>query len=286
MKALSGFYYVEHNGTIITCKGRGVFRNRKITPLVGDFVEFDHTENEEGYITAIKPRKNELVRPPIANITQGIIVSSIVTPNFSPLLLDRFIVLLETKSIKPMILITKADIADSHSLDEVMMYKDYYQSIGYHVSVSNNTKQAVMDVRDYLKEEVTVLVGQSGAGKSTFLNNLDPELELETKEISTSLGRGKHTTRHVELLQVNQGLIADTPGFSSLEFPDMAAGNMADAFIDFHAYQASCKFRGCLHHKEPGCAVKEAVEDKDLPEFRYEHYLLFLQELLSRKPRY
>ena len=286
MKALSGFYYVEKDGKWYTCKGRGVFRNKKITPLVGDIVDFDWTGEDEGYITKVQPRKNELVRPPVANVTQGIVVTSIVQPDFNPLLLDRFLVLFESKHITPVLLFTKQDLADEKVMTRLREAKAYYESIGYQVFLSDNTETAAEQVKKELENEVTVLAGQSGAGKSTLLNELDPAFNLETKAISTSLGRGKHTTRHVELFAVNGGLVADTPGFSSLDFPNLNIEELADCFIEFKNYKDSCRFRGCLHHKEPNCAVKTAVEEQEIAAFRYEHYLKFLQEIQMRKPRY
>src|SRR5699024_3159681 len=284
--ALICFFYVETKDQLYACIGRGVFRNKKISPLVGDFVELDETASDEGYITHVKSRKNKLVRPPVANVTQGMIVSSVVQPNFSSFLTDRFITLLEYKQMKPVLLITKIDLANESELKEIKDITAYYESIGYSVFFMQPEKDAISVIRNKLDNEVTVLAGQSGAGKSTLLNHLDPSLNLQTKEISTSLGRGKHTTRHVELFSVANGLVADTPGFSSLEFPDMKPEELSSCFTEFETYNQQCKFRGCIHYKEPNCKVKDAVDKELIAEFRYKNYITFLEEILNRKPRY
>lgn len=287
IKALSGFYYVQSGDEVYTCKGRGVFRNQNISPLVGDFVKFDVTEGLDGYIQVIEKRFNELVRPPVANISQALIVNAAVEPKFSSLLLDRFIVVAEALGVKPIIVITKQDLATETALKKITKHVADYEDIGYQVKfVSLEKAQALTDLKDFLSDEVTVVMGQSGVGKSTLLNVLNPEFNIKTGEISKSLGRGKHTTRHVELLQVNGGLVADTPGFSSIEFSEMEAEALANYFIDMRAVSQDCKFRGCMHDKEPKCAVKAAVEAGNIQTYRYENYLTFLTEIKNRKPRY
>ncbi|MFC4023199.1 ribosome small subunit-dependent GTPase A [Oceanobacillus longus] len=287
VKALSGFYYVQSGDKIYSCKGRGVFRNRKITPLVGDFVQFEESNPGEGYIMEIEKRSNELVRPPIANINQAIIVSSAVSPDFSTLLLDRFLVLIESKNINPLIFITKIDLISDKERMNMNSYKEIYEKIGYSVEMlSSKQPDNVPVLEHYFADKVSVFAGQSGVGKSTLLNVLKPSLLLKTAEISKSLGRGKHTTRHVELMQVNHGLVADTPGFSILEFNEIEAEELTNCFPEMRAIRENCKFRGCMHHKEPKCAVKTAVDNEEIPKFRYEHYLSFLEEIQTRKPRY
>jgi len=287
IKALSGFYYVQSANGVYQCRGRGVFRKRKITPLVGDFVKFDHSNPEEGYIQEIVERKNELVRPPIANIDQAIIVCSAVMPDFSPLLLDRFLVLVEDKRITPLIFITKMDLATSEQIERINLYKKGYEEIGYTVELLSSKEPDHTDhLHPYLKDKVSVVAGQSGVGKTSMLNALDEKLLLKTNEISKSLGRGKHTTRHVELIEISQGLIADTPGFSTLDFQEVEAPDLSSCFPEMDRLAEHCKFRGCLHHKEPGCAVKDAVEAGTIQDHRYEHYLRFLEEIQTRKPRY
>ncbi|WP_373895977.1 ribosome small subunit-dependent GTPase A [Virgibacillus natechei] len=288
IKALSGFYYVQADEYIYQCRGRGLFRNMKITPLVGDFVTFDISSNpNEGYIMEIKQRENELVRPPIANIDQAIIVSSAVEPAFSTVLMDQFLVLIEAKDIKPVIFITKMDLVSDEERSKITRYQKAYQKIGYNVELLS-TKEPVKlpDLDHYFTGNVTVFAGQSGVGKSSLLNVLNPSLLLKTAEISKSLGRGKHTTRHMELKQVHHGLVADTPGFSSLDLSEIDAEVLADCFPEMREIKADCKFRGCMHNKEPKCAVKQAVEQGEIAGYRYENYLRFLKEIQSRKPRY
>lgn len=287
IKALSGFYYVKSNDNLYQCRGRGVFRNKKITPLVGDMVEFEISGPDEGYIMEIKPRKNELVRPPIANINQAIIVSSAIAPEFSTKLLDRFLVLIEFKNIKPVIFITKVDLLSEEKLEELKIYKNAYENIGYQVELFSTMDSTYSsNIGLYLKDHITVIAGQSGVGKTSLINSLDSSLLLATGEISVSLGRGKHTTRHVELLEVEGGLVADTPGFSALDFNEIELEELPELFPEMRERRNDCKFRGCLHYKEPKCAIKEALSNGEIEEYRYEHYLDFLKEIQTRKPRY
>lgn len=287
IKALSGFYYVLHNETIIQCRGRGVFRKNKITPLVGDEVIFQAENDKEGYILEVKERKNELVRPPIANVDQAILVFSAVEPDFSTLLLDRFLVLIEFNHIQPVICITKLDLADDEQYREIEYYAKHYRNAGYEVVLTSSEKEiGIEQLHPHLERKISVFAGQSGVGKSSLLNALNPNLELKTNDISAHLGRGKHTTRHVELINIGHGLVADTPGFSSLEFTNLEAVDLTFCFPELQKASDNCKFRGCLHLKEPKCGVKAAVETGEIPSFRYEHYVDFLQEIKERKPRY
>lgn len=286
-KAISGFYYVEQNGKLIQCKGRGVFRNRGISPLVGDFVTFTQEGESDAVITKVHPRRNELVRPPIANVDQVLLVFSIVEPEFSLHLLDRFLVVIESYGIQPIIILTKKDLADQQSITTIQEAVQYYRSIGYTVLKTAIGDPGLYDeLYPYLKGKTTVLAGQSGVGKSTLLNTLLPNLQLKTGKISTALGRGKHTTRHVELLEIADGLVADTPGFSSLDFDHIEREELSKYFIEMYEVSKNCKFRGCLHVSEPHCAVKESVATGEISNSRYEHYLQFLQEITDRKPRY
>jgi ribosome biogenesis GTPase len=287
IKALSGFYYVESNGEIITCRGRGNFRNRKITPLVGDHVNFHLEKSGEGYLLEVSERKNELVRPPIANVDQAILVFSAVEPDFSPVLLDRFLVLIEFNEIKPIIVVTKIDLVSDEAFEQITTHVNYYRQIGYEVLLtSSKTEEGVEKVQPLLAEKISVFAGQSGVGKSTLLNALKPDLDLKTGIISTHLGRGKHTTRHVELIEVGKGLVADTPGFSSLDFIDIEVEDLSYCFIEMRERSHACKFRGCTHLAEPKCAIKESMEKGEVSPSRYEHYKSFIQEIRDRKPRY
>ncbi|WP_082234219.1 ribosome small subunit-dependent GTPase A [Halobacillus massiliensis] len=287
IKALSGFYYVYHGGTVYQCRGRGVFRKRKITPLVGDIVEFQAETQTEGYILAIEERKNEFVRPPIANVDQALVVTSAASPDFNPVLLDRFLVLVEAKRLEPIIVISKMDQTSESTAEKIEEYRKVYDKIGYKVILSSvHDAEGIDRIQSYLTEKTTVIAGQSGVGKSSLLNMIDPRLNIDTDEISESLGRGKHTTRHVELYEVAGGLVADTPGFSSLEFGELETDQLSECFPEFVEVQDHCKFRGCLHDREPKCAVKAEVQEGNISAKRYDHYLQFLQEIQNRKPRY
>ncbi|GAB2561478.1 ribosome small subunit-dependent GTPase A [Gracilibacillus alcaliphilus] len=287
IKALSGFYYVQYEGGVVQCRGRGVFRQKKITPLVGDHVEFEYENAEEGYILAIDTRDNELVRPPVANVDQAIIVTSVKEPEVSLHLLDKFLVLVEAKAITPLLFFTKMDLLGEQKTQQLKEELGYYQKIGYEVQfLSTQDEELEQQVAPFLRDRVSVFAGQSGVGKTSLLNKMIPDLDLETNVISESLGRGKHTTRHVELIPFHQGLVADTPGFSSLDFSDIELEDLPGCFPDFVEIQDQCKFRGCLHVREPKCAVKGAVEQQQIPEQRYQHYLQFVEEIQNRKPRY
>ncbi|MDT9023877.1 MULTISPECIES: ribosome small subunit-dependent GTPase A [Rossellomorea] len=287
VKALSGFYYVLSEGSVTQCRGRGNFRINKITPLVGDYVEFQAENKTDGYILKVNDRKNELVRPPIANVDQAILVFSASEPDFSPALLDRFLVLVESKEIEPLICVTKMDLLTSEQTNKIERYVKDYRSFGYEVLMtSSKTEHGVEELTPYLRDKISVFAGQSGVGKSSLLNALKPELELKTAMISSHLGRGKHTTRHVELIDIEDGLVADTPGFSSLEFSELEIEELPQCFPEMVEVSDDCKFRGCLHINEPKCAVKAAVEAGEIPNYRYDHYLTFHKEIKDRKPRY
>lgn len=287
-KALSGYYYVYDEGKLLQCRGRGVFRKRGEQPLVGDFVEYEKVEEgSDGVIKKIFPRKNELIRPPIANVDQSLLVFSVKEPDFNTILLDRFLVILESHQVIPIICLTKMDLSTEKEKDEINSFIKIYKDIGYEVIDTYKNDPTLLDrLEPILKGKTTVLAGQSGVGKSTLLNTLIPNLNLKTGEISQSLGRGKHTTRHVELIEVAGGLVADTPGFSSFEFEHLEKEDLTTCFPEFERKKDECKFRGCLHLKEPKCAIKAGVESGDILEFRYEHYLQFFQEIIDRKPRY
>ncbi|KHF39826.1 ribosome small subunit-dependent GTPase A [Halalkalibacter okhensis] len=287
VKALSGFYYVQSEDGVIQCRGRGNFRKRQIKPLVGDQVEFEAENVTDGYILHVFERKNELIRPPIANVDQALLVFSALEPDFSPLLLDRFLVHIEANNLIPVIIISKVDLLDDTSLLKIESYKKEYETIGYTVLLTSTLQNNGIDkILPYLDGRVSVVAGQSGVGKSSLLNSLKPGLNIETNEISSHLGRGKHTTRHVELLSIGTGLVADTPGFSSLDFIDLEAEDLSGCFPEMDELSANCKFRGCTHTSEPKCAVKEAYDLGEISSTRMKHYLQFLDEIKSQKRRY
>lgn len=292
-KALSGFYYItDEEGVTYQTRGRGVFRLDGITPLVGDHVVFKSDNLKEGTLLEIKPRKNELTRPPVANVDTGVVIASVVGPTFSTQLLDRFLVMLEYKNIAPIIYISKLDIADAAVKEEMAQYKAMYEKIGYpfitiDVDEVEDLKAEIKDIfYEHIENKLVVFIGQSGAGKSTLLNYLNPAFDLKTGETSKSLGRGRHTTRHVELLPLLEGRFADTPGFSALQFDQIQTEELSRCFPEMWAIKADCRFRGCLHQNEPNCAVKQAVEEGEIASSRYENYLQILTEIQNRKPKY
>ena len=289
LKALSGFYYVEDQETkeMIQCRSRGLFRKQKITPLVGDYVEFLVEPDGNGYVMDIGTRKNELVRPPIANVDLALVVFSVKEPDFSPKLLDRFLAVIEMNQIEPIIVLTKMDLLSEEERQAIDPSIQYYKQIGYEViETSSKQHEGINVVNDLIKDRIVVICGQSGVGKSSLLNAIDQTLKIQVNEISKALGRGKHTTRHVELHKLSDGLIADTPGFSSLDLDQLEAIDLSQCFVEFYERSEQCKFRGCLHENEPRCAVKAAVETGEILPTRYENYLQFLTEIKSRKPKY
>ena len=278
VKALAGFYYVECEGKIYQTRARGNFRKKVQTPYVGDKVEFSAEENSEGYILKIFPRKNSLVRPPIVNIDQAVVIMSAKEPDFNVNLLDRFLVLLEQKVIHPIVYISKMDLLEDPAV--MLPFQEVYRQMGYDFVTDKE------ELLPLLKDQVTVFMGQTGVGKSTLLNTLAPELELETGEISDSLGRGRHTTRAVSFYDLNGGKIADTPCFSSLDYEVDNAEDLNHAFPDIAKVSQDCKFRTCTHTHEPSCAVKPAVEEGIIASFRFENYLQFLSEIENRRETY
>ena len=265
IKQISNDYTVKTDNDIVICKARGKFRNIGITPLVGDNVLF-----ENNYILDILPRKNELIRPSIANVDQAVIVMSTTIPAFSTDLLDRLLCIIEYNNIEPIIYISKMDLLKSDEVKVINEYINYYKKIGYKVFID-------LSIKDIFKDKITVFVGQSGAGKSTLLNKLDSNLNLQTGEVSIALGRGRHTTRHVELLNLMGGMIADTPGFSKLSFIDMSNSDIRDNFVEFNLYRDKCEYKDCMHRNEDNCEIKKLVNDGTILESRYDNYIKFIE---------
>lgn len=269
VKNISNDYTVLANDNYYVCKSRGKFRNMNITPLVGDDVMFDI---ENSYILDILPRKTELLRPPVANIEQAVIVTSVKHPDLDTNLLDKLISIIEYHNIKPIICFTKLDLLENK--DEINEIIKYYRKIGY--MVFENTE--IEEIKKIFKDKLTVFTGQSGAGKSTLMNHLNTKLNIKTDDISYALGRGKHTTRHVELHELYGGLVADTPGFSSLDFYDMKKEDIRDNFIEFNEYKENCKYRDCMHFKEDDCAIKQKLQEGTILKSRYENYINFIEK--------
>lgn len=264
IKIISNDYTVNSNNKNYVCKSRGKFRNLNMTPLVGDNVMFDE---KKLYIMDILDRSNELIRPPMANIDQAIVITSVKDPDFSSNLLDKMLNIIEYNNVKPIICFTKLDLVKQDYMNEII---NYYKKIGYDVYLNTEIDK----LKTIFKNKITVFTGQTGAGKSTLLNKLDKNLNLKTDEISYALGRGKHTTRYIELLNILDGLVADTPGFSALDFIGMKNENIRDNFIEFRNY--TCKYSDCMHNKETDCEVKKAVENNEILKSRYENYLKFI----------
>ena len=252
IKALAGFYYVEDDHQIIQCRARGKFRKDEIKPLVGDFVEYEVEGDNDGYVMNVLPRHNCLVRPPICNVDQALIVSSCKEPDFSSILLDKFLLVIEHLGIEPIIIISKMDLDEDESVKQYV--KDYRQA-GYRVyEISSKDNHGLEELKTVFKDKVSVITGQSGVGKSS------------------------------ELLKMYGGYLGDTPGFSSLEL-EMTPEELAVAYHDFAQFSHECKFRGCLHDSEPNCGVKKAVEDGKISKERYEHYLMNLQDVKKKEER-
>lgn len=282
IKGIGGFYYVEAaDGKIYECKARGVFRKEKITPLAGDRVEISVCENNKNSIDKILPRSNYFNRPPIANVDNLVIVSSVCDPKPNLLIIDRLTAVAAYKGVKPVIVFTKDDLQNSRELLEI------YKKADFEVfSVSNKTGEGVAAVAQALKGSVSVFTGNSGVGKSSLINRIAPEIELETGEISKKLGRGRHTTRHVEVFNVNGCRIADTPGFSSLDFETndlIKKDELADCFPEFSKYIGLCKFSTCAHTGDKGCRICEAVKNGDISESRYNSYVTMYNEVKNIK---
>jgi ribosome biogenesis GTPase len=286
IKAISGFYYVKTDDReVIQCRARGIFKfeKKKIKPLVGDLVTWESTGLDQGVITSVQPRSTELLRPPIANVEQAVVVCALQEPKFQPLPLDRFLVHAEKEKLRIVICLTKKDLVEQ--LTDIDEIKEMYSKTGYPiVTTSIRTGEGIEELLEMLKGETTVFAGLSGVGKSSLLNHILPDSNQQVGAVSVKIGRGRHTTRQVELLSLQDGgQIADTPGFSQLGLQGMTAEELTYAFPEYHSYIESCRFRGCYHQNEPGCAVKEGVKTGELNEKRYEHYLLFLSEIQQER---
>jgi len=284
VKGIGGFYYVDVNGEIFECKARGLFRKKKIVPTIGDYVEISilDNENKKGVIENINKRHNELIRPSVSNIDQAIVVFAVTRPDPHLSLLDRFLVLAESQKLNIIICLNKIDLLEEEEYKEII---NIYTLAGYKV-ILTSTKQdkGISDLREELKNKTTVFAGPSGVGKSTLLNHIHPGLKLQTGELSLKIGRGKHTTRHAELIAVGEdGWVVDTPGFSSLDMDFIHEDELGFNFPEFESYLHDCKFNSCKHLNEPSCSVKEAVALGEISANRYNSYMQFIDEIKKHR---
>ncbi|WP_270171980.1 ribosome small subunit-dependent GTPase A [Paenibacillus sp. SYP-B4298] len=301
VKALSGYYYVMPDEStvssdLIQCRARGIFKKKGLSPLVGDRVIYTLTENGEGMVDELLPRISELIRPPVANIELAVLVFSVSEPALNLQLLDKFLVHIEHAGIQALLCLSKGDLTDGDQSDENAVeaaeaaeaVRRIYAPLGYEIyTTSSRRKEGIEALKARLEGHLSVFSGQSGVGKSSLLNALVPGLGLETAAISNRLGRGKHTTRHVELIEIGGGgYVADTPGFSQLDFTELGIDQLGYCFREMRELASSCKFRGCSHIQEPGCAVLEALEEGRIEPSRHRNYSLFLDEMNDRKRRY
>lgn len=283
VKSLGGFYYVkDKNNNEYECRARGLFRNKNIKLLVGDYVTVDLQKEGSGYVVDIAPRKNELVRPPLANIDTLVLVSSVVDPKPNLLILDELIAIAEYNNIEPLIVFTKMDLQDPSE------YFEIYKNAGFKVfCVNNKTCEGTKELKEELKGKISAFSGNSGVGKSSLLNAIDKNFNIKTGDTSQKLGRGRHTTRHVELFEIeDNGFIADTPGFSAIEpqkFQIILKDELENCFREFEPYIGKCKFTGCSHTKEKGCEILNALENGDISLSRHQSYVKMYEEAKNIK---
>ena len=277
LKALSGFYYVDDGQTITSCRARGKFRHEKLTPLVGDRVRFTHLEEGKGALDEILPRRNEFVRPAVANIDQLVIIASQATPVTDPFLIDRVVSIAEGRSCDCIICINKCDLESGDELEQI------YRQAGFTtLQVSAETGVGIEQLRQLISGKISAFTGNSGVGKSSILNALEPGIALKTGDVSEKLGRGRHTTRHVELFRLSCGaVVADTPGFSAFDTDKMELRRKEElqhTFREFRPYLDQCQFQNCAHIKEKGCVVREAVKNGIIPISRHQSYIRLYEQ--------
>lgn len=280
LKGIGGFYYVKVNDTVYECKARGKFRHNELSPMVGDRVSIDVT-NGKGFITEIYERSSELIRPTISNVTQAIIVFAVKQPDFNIDLLNKFLLLCNINNLKVVICFTKIDLITEKELEEITAAVN--NRVNEILFINSKTGKGMDILKTHLKDNITVFCGPSGVGKSTILNNILGSYTMETGKLSEKLKRGKHTTRHCELIEIEAGYVADSPGFSSLNIDFIKKEDLKNYFPEFDEYSLDCKFSCCNHYKEPNCAVKKAVEDNLINKNTYEFYIKTLEEINNRR---
>lgn len=281
LRSIGGFYYVEAADMVYTCRARGIFRRQGITPVAGDRVIISAEDDGTGMLEEVLERKNVLVRPPVANLDVLVLVASVCHPRTNTLVLDKMIAVAEKKGICPVIVINKSDLGDPAELENI------YHSTGLECfTVSATDAQSLEPLRRRLAGQICVFAGNSGVGKSSILNGIDPSLELSTGEISEKLGRGRHTTRTATLYHLADGYVVDTPGFSSVDMEQMETigkDELADCFREFAPYDGKCRFIGCAHYREPNCAVRQAVEAGEVAQSRYDSYVTMYEAVKDKK---
>ena len=285
IKGIAGFYYIyAEDGNIYECKAKGIFRKDNFKPLVGDNVEITvlNEEEKEGSVTSILPRRNSLIRPAVANVDQAFLIFAMENPKPNFLLLDRFLIMMEQQKIPVVICFNKKDVGEKKEMEKLY---EIYTGCGYCVVHSSTYEGEGMDeIREILKGRTTVVAGPSGVGKSSITNCMQGEVQMETGEISKKLKRGKHTTRHSQVIPVEKNtFLVDTPGFSSLYLTDMKEEELRDYFPEFVMYEPQCRFQGCMHIHEPGCAVKKALSEGKISQQRYDNYLALYEELKEKR---
>ena len=286
VRAYGGFYYVKVDSKIWECKVRGRLRLNREKILPGDRVEMSEVSSGKGMIERILPRTRELIRPAVANVQQVVIVMSLIRPEPNLGLLDRILVLTEVESLEPIIVFNKADLVAEDIRHDLL---EMYQNAGYlAVATSARTGMGVSDLKGHLRDQISILAGPSGVGKSSLLNAVQPGLTLRTGEVSQKVGRGRHTTRYVQLLPLEDGmgLVADSPGFSVLALPNLKREELSCYFRELDELTGRCRFNSCLHRSEPDCVVKQALQEGSIDNRRYQSYLLFLQEVIANEQRY
>ena len=285
IKGIAGFYYIyAEDGNIYECKAKGIFRKDNFKPLVGDNVEITvlNEEEKEGSVTSILPRRNSLIRPAVANVDQAFLIFAMENPKPNFLLLDRFLIMMEQQKIPVVICFNKKDVGEKEEMEKLY---EIYTGCGYRVVLSSTYEGEGMDeIHEILKGKTTVVAGPSGVGKSSITNCMQGEVQIETGEISKKLKRGKHTTRHSQVIPVEKNtFLVDTPGFSSLYLTDMKEEELRDYFPEFVMYEPQCRFQGCMHIHEPGCAVKKALSEGKISQQRYDNYLALYEELKEKR---
>lgn len=275
-------FELEEKNTFLA-KPRGVFRNNQINIKVGDYVEYEKG-SPFSMITKVMDRKNELVRPPIANIDQAIVVTSLKEPDLNLNLLDRVLVILEYRDIEPILVFSKNDLLTDNEKQKMEQIIAYYKAMQYQTFMTTYQEKAIIDlIRPYLRDKISVMVGQSGVGKSSLLNMINETYHLKTDAISKALNRGKHTTRYTILLPFENGWIADSPGFGTVDLDELDEQLLSQNFRDFFELSKLCKYKGCLHLNEPGCFVKKEVENGHILKSRYDNYVLLQQEIKKKR---